>query len=225
MDKTNINKQHTASYEQLLSIARRIAQSHADSLQGYTAAQRALQQIAVMYLLPSYQPDKTYPEGSIVRVAGKVYKALQETSDSPVTFIGMDGTFEANDQWQVLIDHDVNDGNWARLDIENIPDASLPERLEFALYKINEWDRTINLDYAEWKEQKAEDFATMLAAKEQEFAPLYTEALQTINEQAKVIAEQRALIQQQADLLDEFSRSRFILDTYTPKPQDQDLNG
>ena len=225
----NINHQHTASYQQLYGMFRAAAQSIDQRISGYTAAQRAIQQLAVMYLLPSYQPGTTYPEGAIVRVAGKVYQTLQETSDSPVTFIGDGGAMEANDQWQVLIDHDVNDGNWAQLDLDYlVNNASLPERLELALYKMQEWDAKISQDYGEWKAEQSELFQQQLQQQlldlEAAYADRFNEAEQTIAEQQRInaalnatILEQRQMLQRQADLLDEFARTRFIVDNYTPK--------
>ena len=185
-----------------------------DSLRGYTAAQRALQQIAVMYLLPSYQPGIAYPEGAIVRVAGKVYKALQDTSESPVAFIGDGGTFEANDQWQVLIDHDVNDGNWAQLNLDYLVNsASLPERLELALYQIQQWDQTISRDYIKWKAEREQAFIDKIQQLEKQYAS----TVKTLQSAQQTIEEQRSIIDRQAEILDEFSRCTFLLDTYTPK--------
>lgn len=194
-----------------LSIKKYIDVTH----EGYTAAQKALMQIAVMYLLPSYQPDKTYPQGAIIRVAGKVYKALRETSESPVAFVSPDGvTMEANSPWQVLIADDVNDGNWAQLDLDLLINAaSLPEQVEMALGLIREWDATISRDYIKWKTEREQAFADKIQQLEKQYAS----TVKTLQSAQQTIEAQRSIIDRQAEILDEFSRCTFLLDTYTPK--------
>lgn len=189
-----------------LSIKKYIDVTH----EGYTAAQKALLQIAVMYLLPSWQPDTTYPEGSIVRVAGKVYKALRETSESPVAFItdGNGNVLTTDSPWQMLIDHDVNDGNWAQLDLDYlISAASLPEQVEMALGLIREWDSKISADYIQWKADKE-------AELEAQYAKRLKDATDAANRANEAAAKAQAALDKANAYFDEFARATFLIDNY-----------
>lgn len=197
----------------------------------YTVAQKALLQISVDYLLPSWQPEKLYPKGSIVRVGGRVFMAMGDTETFPCNVIGDGENIEVNTNWQVLIDYDVNEENWAQLDLDNLPTMSITEQMELFREQMTHFEEEHIIDYAELKRQtefeihtKTEEIVSRTSKSISDLVEQYDgrfdEVLKTIEKQETIIAEQKALIEKQEALLDEFTRSVFVLDSYTPKSTD-----
>lgn len=223
MDKTNINKQHTASNAQLYDIAQHISQSIGFQLQKQGVTYKALLQIAVMYLLPSWQPDTLYIKDSIVRVGGRVYKALKDTTESPVSLID-NGSGEPLETapWTVLIADDVNDGNYAHLDLDNLSSASLTEQFEQLRDALNQRCDNYESSMQEAFVRYGEYLQTAYKDKEAGIEAAYNAKLAEIDAQySEALAEQKAInaaqqkqLQEVKAMMEEMQRYTFMITDY-----------
>lgn len=194
-----------------------------DDIIGYTIAQKALLQIAVMYLLPSWQPDTLYIKDSIVRVGGRVYKALKDTTESPVSLID-NGSGEPLETapWTVLIADDVNDGNYAHLDLDNLSSASLTEQFEQLRDALNQRCDNYESSMQEAFVRYGEYLQTAYNDKEAGIEAAYNAKLAEIDAQySEALAEQKAInaaqqkqLQEVKAMMEEMQRYTFMITDY-----------